>query len=122
MVSGSGSVASEFIWVKPEVDPPRICALPRGFCSGVSVSAGQMIDKIKQAEISCFARGSGCPKPAQQHGPARPCHCANPVGRDQLPVRFGIPPLEKHTMQGDLEQKGGGPDYCEQQAAEEECI
>ena len=35
VVSGCGSVAFEVIfWVKPEVDPSKICALPRGFCSG----------------------------------------------------------------------------------------
>ena len=122
MVSGSGSVASEFIWVKPEVDPPRICALPRGFCSGVSVSAGQMIDKIKQAELICFARESGCPKPTQQAGPARPCHCANPVGRDKSSMCAGIPPLKECAMERDLEEKGGGPDYSEEHAAEEKCI
>jgi hypothetical protein len=35
VVCGCGSVAFEVIfWVKPEVDPSKICALPRGFCSG----------------------------------------------------------------------------------------
>ena len=115
-------MAFEFIWVKPEVDPPRICTLPRGFCSGVSVSAGQIIDKIKQAEISCFAIGSGCPKPAQENSPSGPRRCANPVGGDQLPVRLGIPSLEERAMERDLEEKCGGPNHPKEQAAQEERI
>jgi hypothetical protein len=34
----------------------------------------------------------------------------------------GIPPLKECAMEGDLKKKGGGPDDCEKQAAEEEYI
>jgi hypothetical protein len=38
-------------WVKPEVDPPRIGALPRGSCSGGSMSAGERIGRIMHGRI-----------------------------------------------------------------------
>ena len=64
---GDGATQS---WVKPEVDPPRVWALPRGACSGVSVSAGGLSSSrntffnhewLEFSRIGCgFATDSSC--------------------------------------------------------------
>ncbi len=108
----------------------RFARSARSFSGNIKASFSRTGKSMsgKHPDESTFQAGfpadfaSGCPDPTQKNGPSAPCGSANPVGRDQLPVCFGIPPLEERAMQGDLEEKGGGPDHSEKQAAEEECI